>query len=70
MNGRVGGALVQFGCYQHRYSECKGPIYVMLSLNYHVSISVNIPSNTAKITNFHYHITRKRNLPVYDSQYV
>ena len=34
IGGRICGALVQFGCYQHRH-EWMCPIYVRLSLNYH-----------------------------------
>ena len=44
MNGRVYGALVQFGCYQHRHECMLSPIHIRLSLELSCNIAVGARS--------------------------
>ena len=46
MNGKICGALVQFGCYQHRMNV-KASIYVRLSLNNRVLVFRSITFQVA-----------------------
>ena len=54
MNGRVCGALVQFGCYQHRHSP--PPLSLSLSFSLSLSHSFSLPSSSPLPPSFLYDI--------------